>query len=69
MKSQRLHQDPSLPRRRLLRIITLGALGSMTLAAQGRLGTPAARFTVAQAGPRERPLREADFYRPHDLAG
>lgn len=72
MKSQRLHQDPSLPRRRLLRLLTLGtwgALGSLTLTSHGRFGAPAAGFPIAQAGPRERPLREADFYRPHDLAG
>lgn len=72
MKSQRLHQDPSLPRRRLLRLLTLGTwgvLGSLTFASHGPNGSPAAGLLVAKVGTKERPIREADFYRPHDLAG
>ncbi|MFZ1539228.1 MAG: hypothetical protein WAT23_17830 [Chromatiaceae bacterium] len=72
MKSQRLYQDPSHQRRLLLRLLTLGtwgALGSLTLVPHWRIGAPTAGALLTQAAPRERPIREADFYRPHDLAG
>ncbi len=72
MKAQRPYQDPSPQRRRLLRLLILGtwgALGSLTLAPHWRIGAPTAGVLLTQAGPRERPIREADFHRPHDLAG
>lgn len=59
---QALTQVPTAPRRRLLAALAALLGGGVAVALTGHLkpsGEP----------PNERPLREADFYRPHDLAG
>jgi hypothetical protein len=58
-------QVPEASRRRFLWVFgtLLGALGTLGLARQPR-SAPEAR-----AADRDLPLKEADFYRPHDLAG
>ena len=57
--------DSKVPRRRFLGLFG-GLLGGL-----GALGLP--RWSQAPEQPlmagRDRPLKEADFYRPHDLAG
>ncbi len=64
-------ESARLLRRRFLGL--LGALGLFPIAVVGPPFSPAERRgsgSQAQAvGPLERTLREADFYRPHDLAG
>lgn len=59
MKAEKAIERPRIQRRRLLGLLGgLGILGLVRPAASG----PARR-------PRELSLKEADFYRPHDLAG
>jgi hypothetical protein len=57
-------RQPAGPRRRFLGLLGMLPLGWAGLGALG-LGRDPQR--PPDAG--ERPLREADFYRPHDLAG
>jgi len=59
MKTEKPIERPRMQRRRLLGL--LGGLGILGLAWPGA-SRPA-------RGPRELGLKEADFYRPHDLAG
>jgi hypothetical protein len=49
----------------------LGVFGGLLAGLLGGGGALAAKADpgVGPAAPRELPLREADFYRPHDLAG
>jgi hypothetical protein len=60
-----LTQVPEASRRRFLWVFgtLLGALGALGLARQPRSAPE------TQAANRDLPLKEADFYRPHDLAG
>lgn len=60
MKTEHKRERLERERRRFLRGL-LGGLGVLGLAWSGA-------STRAQ-GPREMSLKEADFYRPHDLAG
>jgi hypothetical protein len=55
-------QGPAEPRRRFLGFCAalLGGLGAVALARRVEPPAPV---------PRDLPLREADFYHPHDLAG
>jgi hypothetical protein len=57
-----LTQRSEPPRRRFLGFLgaLLGGVGAMGLARQPQ---------VSAAAPRDLALKEADFYRPHDLAG
>jgi hypothetical protein len=57
MKAEKPIERPRMQRRRLLCL--LGGLGILGLAGPSR---PARR-------PRELSVKEADYYRPHDLAG
>lgn len=59
MKAEKAVERPRMQRRRLLGL--LGGLGILGLAGYGT-SRPARR-------PRELSVKEADFYRPHDLAG
>ncbi len=48
----------------------LGLLGALLGGLGVTLGTTSGATRQPEADvPRERPLKEADFYRPHDLAG
>ena len=53
---------PLYPRRRFLGVFGGLLAGLWALAAKADPG-------AGPAAPRELPLKEADFYRPHDLAG
>jgi hypothetical protein len=59
MKAEKAIERPRMQRRRLLGL--LGGLGILGFVWPGA-SRPARR-------PRELSLKEADFYRPHDLAG
>jgi hypothetical protein len=59
MNKTRHNERPCLERRRLFRLLSSAVAVGVALP----LLLPRAQ------GPRERDLREADFYRPHDLAG
>lgn len=60
MRSKTEHETPVLAQRRRL-LSLLGGLGILALI---RPGPP-----LPGHRPRELSLKEADFYRPHDLAG
>ena len=55
-------REEATPRRRFLSGVTMIGLAGLAAALDDRK-SPSAR------GPRELPLREADFYKPHTLAG
>jgi hypothetical protein len=58
MKTERRNRRPKDGRRRFLGL--LGGLGTLALALP---------FLDRRRRPEELSLKEADFYRPHDLAG
>lgn len=58
MKETKRRERPKGGRRRFLGLLGWAGAGSLALP-----------LLSGQRGPRERDLREADFYRPHDLAG
>lgn len=58
MKDAKRRKEPSTGRRRFLGL--LGGLGAAAVSLP---------YLPRRPGPKELDLKEADFYRPHDLAG